>query len=100
MPTPFWPDLEGDAVMFEDLPGCIGRAIGPPLIGRSRVSEASASLIIVGQGVKRGYLGNRTYEYDGGNYLLMTLPLTSAPAFTWPRSPPRSKVPQRGCSII
>jgi hypothetical protein len=41
MPTPFWPDLEGDAV-FEDLPGCIGCAIGPPLIGRSRVPEASA----------------------------------------------------------
>ena len=44
MPTPFWPDLEGDAAIFEDLPDCIGRAIGPPLIGRSRVSEASAIL--------------------------------------------------------
>ena len=41
MPTPFWPDLEGDAVTFENLPGCIGRAIGPALIGRSWVSEAS-----------------------------------------------------------
>jgi len=41
MPTPFWPDLEGDAAIFKDLPGCIGCAIGPPLIGRSWVSEAS-----------------------------------------------------------
>jgi hypothetical protein len=41
MPTPFWPNLEGDGVMFENLPGCIGRAIRPPLIGRPRVSEAS-----------------------------------------------------------
>ena len=41
MPTPLWPDLKGDALMFENLPGCIGRAIGPPLIGRSSVSEAS-----------------------------------------------------------
>jgi hypothetical protein len=39
MPTPFWPDR--DAAMFEDLPGCIGRPIGPPLFGRSWVSEAS-----------------------------------------------------------
>jgi hypothetical protein len=44
MPTPFWPDLEGDAAIFEDLPGCLGRPIGPPLIGRSWVSEASAIL--------------------------------------------------------
>jgi hypothetical protein len=44
MPTPFWPDLEGDAVMFENLPGCIGWAIGPPLIGCSWVPEASAIL--------------------------------------------------------
>ena len=42
MPTPFWPVLEGDVAIFEDLPPCIGRAIGPPLIGRSWVSEASA----------------------------------------------------------
>jgi hypothetical protein len=42
MPTPPWPDLEGDPMVFEDLPPCIGRAIGPPLIGRSWVSEASA----------------------------------------------------------
>jgi hypothetical protein len=41
MPTPFWRDLEGDAAIFEDLPDCIGRAIGPPLIGRSWVSEPS-----------------------------------------------------------
>jgi hypothetical protein len=41
MPTPLWPDFEGDAVIFENLPGCIGWAIGPPLIGRSWVSEAS-----------------------------------------------------------
>jgi hypothetical protein len=41
MPTPLWPDLEGDAAIFEDLPGCIAWAIGPPLIGRSWVSEAS-----------------------------------------------------------
>ena len=44
MPTPFWPDFEGDAVMFENLPGCIRWAIGPPLISRSWVSEASAIL--------------------------------------------------------
>jgi hypothetical protein len=44
MPTPVWPHLEGDPMIFEDLPGCIGCAIGPPLIGRSRVSEASAIL--------------------------------------------------------
>jgi hypothetical protein len=44
MPTPFWPDLEGDAMIFENLPGCIGCAMGPPLISRSRVSEASAIL--------------------------------------------------------
>jgi hypothetical protein len=42
MPTAFWPDLEGDAAIFEDLPGCLVRPIGPPLIGRSWVSEASA----------------------------------------------------------
>ena len=42
MPTPFWPHLEGDAVLFENLPGCIAWAIAPPLIGRSWVSEASA----------------------------------------------------------
>ena len=41
MPTPFWPDLEGDPMIFEDLRGCIGHAIGPPLIRRSWVSEAS-----------------------------------------------------------
>ena len=41
MPTPFWPDLEGDTAIFKDLPGCIGCAIGPPLISHSRVSEAS-----------------------------------------------------------
>ena len=43
MPTPLWPDLEGNAMIFEDLP-LFGRAIGPPLIGRSWVSEASAIL--------------------------------------------------------
>ena len=37
---PRWPDLERDAVTFENLPGCIG----PPLICRSWVSEASAIL--------------------------------------------------------
>jgi hypothetical protein len=41
---PLWPDLVGDAVIFEDLPGCIRWAIGTPLIGRSWVSEASAIL--------------------------------------------------------
>jgi hypothetical protein len=41
MPTPPWPNLEGDPMVFEDLPPCIASAIGPPLIGRSRVSEAS-----------------------------------------------------------
>jgi AraC-like DNA-binding protein len=48
-----------------------------------RVSESqppiptlyAASLIIVGQGVKRGYLGNKTYEYNAGNYLQMTSPM-------------------------
>jgi hypothetical protein len=40
MPTPLWPNLEGDPMIFEDLPDCTG-AIGPQLIGRSRVSEAS-----------------------------------------------------------
>jgi hypothetical protein len=44
MPTPLWPDLEGDAAIFENLPGYIRWAIGPPLIGRSWVSEASAIL--------------------------------------------------------
>ena len=44
MPTPFWPDLEGDAVILENLPGRIGWAIDPPLIGRSWVSKASAIL--------------------------------------------------------
>jgi hypothetical protein len=44
MPSPLWPDLEGDAVIFENLTRCIGRAIGPPLIGRSWVSEASSIL--------------------------------------------------------
>lgn len=38
MPTPLWPDLEGDAAIFEDLPSCIRWAIGPPLIGRSWVA--------------------------------------------------------------
>ena len=41
MPTPPWPDLEGDPMVFENLPPCIGRAICPPLIGRSWVPEAS-----------------------------------------------------------
>jgi hypothetical protein len=31
-------------MIFENLPGCIGCAIGPPLISRSRVSETSAIL--------------------------------------------------------
>jgi hypothetical protein len=44
MPTPPLPDLEGDPMVFEDLPPCIGRAIRPPLIGCSQVSEASAIL--------------------------------------------------------
>ena len=44
MPTPLGPDLEGDAVIFENLPGCIDWAIGLSLIGRFWVSEASAIL--------------------------------------------------------
>jgi hypothetical protein len=44
MRTPFWPDLEGEAMIFEDFVWCAGCAIGPPLICRSWVSEASAIL--------------------------------------------------------
>jgi hypothetical protein len=40
--TPFWPDLEGEAMTFENFLWCAGWAIGPPLICRSWVSEASA----------------------------------------------------------
>ena len=38
MRTPFWPDLEGEAMIFEHFPGCDGGAISPPLICRSWVS--------------------------------------------------------------
>ncbi len=44
MGTPFWPDLEGEAVIFKDFHGCLGCAISAPLICRSWVSEASAIL--------------------------------------------------------
>jgi hypothetical protein len=44
MRTPLWPELEGEAMVFEDFPWCAGCAIGPPLICRSWVSEASAIL--------------------------------------------------------
>jgi hypothetical protein len=40
--TPFCPDLEGEAIIFEDFPRCTGYAIGPPLVCRSRVSEISS----------------------------------------------------------
>ena len=41
---PRWPDLEGDAVIFDDFLDCGGCAIRPPLICRPWVSEASAIL--------------------------------------------------------
>jgi hypothetical protein len=44
MRTPLSSDFEGNAMIFEDLPGCAGRAIGPSLICGSWVSEASAVL--------------------------------------------------------
>jgi AraC-like DNA-binding protein len=33
------------------------------------------SIVIVAQGSKRGRLGNRTFVYDAGNYLVLSLPL-------------------------
>ena len=44
MRTPLSSDLEGNAMIFEDFPGCTGCAIGPSLIRRSWVPEASAIL--------------------------------------------------------
>jgi hypothetical protein len=44
MRTPLSSDLEGNAMIFEDFPGCSGCAIGPSLICRSWVPEASAVL--------------------------------------------------------
>ena len=44
MRTPLSSDFEGNAMIFEDFPGCTGRAIGPSLICGSWVSEASAVL--------------------------------------------------------
>jgi hypothetical protein len=41
MQTPLSSDLESNTMIFEDSPGCTGCAIGPPLIGRTWVSEAS-----------------------------------------------------------
>lgn len=32
-------------------------------------------IVIIGQGHKRGYLGERTYRYDPSNYLVLTVPL-------------------------
>ena len=32
-------------------------------------------IVIVGQGRKRGYLGNQVYTYDAGNYLVLSVPL-------------------------
>ena len=32
-------------------------------------------IVIVGQGRKRGYLGDRVYTYDAGNYLVLSVPL-------------------------
>jgi hypothetical protein len=40
--TPLWPDPEGQAIIFENFPGCAGAGIGPPLICRSWVSEEFA----------------------------------------------------------
>src|ERR1035437_4416603 len=33
------------------------------------------SIVIVGQGRKRGYLGDRVYTYDAHNYLVLSVPL-------------------------
>lgn len=33
------------------------------------------SIVIVGQGRKRGYLGNRVYTYDPHNYLVLSVPM-------------------------
>jgi hypothetical protein len=44
MRTPLWPDVEGEAMIFEDFLWRAGCAIGPPLICRSWVFEASAIL--------------------------------------------------------
>ena len=32
-------------------------------------------IVIVGQGRKRGYLGDQVYTYDAGNYLVLSVPL-------------------------
>jgi len=32
-------------------------------------------IVIVGQGRKRGYLGDRVYDYDANNYLVLSVPL-------------------------
>lgn len=33
------------------------------------------SIVIIGQGRKRGYLGDRVYTYDANNYLVLSVPL-------------------------
>ena len=44
MRTSLSSDFEGNAIIFEDFPGCTGCAIGPPLACCSWVSKASAIL--------------------------------------------------------
>lgn len=60
--------------------------IHPTAIDEVRVMRASKSIprmpvlyepgiVIVGQGRKRGYLGDRVYTYDAHNYLVLSVPL-------------------------
>src|SRR5215475_11978743 len=58
----------------------------PTAIDEVRVMRVSQSIprmpvlyepgiVIVGQGRKRGYLGDRVYTYDAHNYLVLSVPL-------------------------
>jgi AraC-like DNA-binding protein len=62
-----------------------GIGILPSALDGVRISRASCSMrtpvmyepciVIVAQGIKRGFLGNRMFTYDARNYLTLTVPL-------------------------
>lgn len=67
------PLVEGDGMAATPLPGvsllCLSRhQVRTPLL-------YEPSLIIIAQGRKTGYLGDREIHYDPGHYLVQTLPL-------------------------
>ena len=82
----------GDSSPFEQCPcrpdRCPRLAEGPnstrhPGVTVYRVTIAqppiptlyAASVIIVGQGLKRSHLGKEVFEYDAGHYLVLTSPM-------------------------